>query len=93
MVLWSDFDCTPGLLGGTSPGMNDELDSHLILRQWNQQTDSNGDFDFPSHLKTSVKFFSKPVVVTKELATVIATVAFQKGESDFIYDFCINHNA
>ena len=93
VVLWSDFDCTPGLLGGTSPGMNDELDSHLILRQWNQQTDSNGDFDFPSHLKTSVKFFSKPVVVTKELATVIATVAFQKGESDFIYDFCINHNA
>ena len=93
VVLWSDFDCTPGLLGRTSPEMNDEMESHLILRQWNQQTDSDGDFDFPSHLKTSVKFFSKPLVVKKEVASVIATVDFQEGESDFTYSFCINSNS
>ena len=93
VALWSDFDCTPGLLGGTSPEMNDEIESHLILRQWNQQVDSGGDFDFPSHLKTSVKFFSKPLVVSKEVASVIATVDFQEGDSDFTYSFCVNSNS
>jgi hypothetical protein len=85
VVMWVDYDLSPGVFGTTIPCAQPSPVFEDILRQWD-----NG--DFPNHLKTSIKFFPEPIAVERGRATLTANVSMEEGESDFKYSFNILHN-